>query len=473
MNRLTSMAYPDGSPSVTMTYDGLGNPETAQAGTDTIWSYARNHMNLMSLERLQVDGRQWDIAYDYDAKGALASITYPDGKVVSFAPDALGRATQAGAYATAVSYFPGGNIASFVFGNGAAYTATENDRKALHDFSYGTGASPVIDQTLTYDPADNILSIVDSVNTQRSKTFTYDGLNRLATAESQLWGKDTYHYDVLNNITGVDTLSGGVTTGRAYNYGASNRLDSITTTADVTTTYGYDVRGNVTNRANQVLAFDLADRLSGIAGIATYAYDANGRRVKQTSSGALLPKYSAYSASGQLMWEYNPASQKAKDYVYLGKKLVAAAENVQETLLGFVAGVTQSGLTATLNGWACSQGSMNAVPVEVFIGGPAGTGTSMGAPVLANKPSSGTDTVTCGTGGTAYGFAIVIPEATRLDHAGEPIYVVAHSNIGGPDKQLANSGVPRKPVVENVAEVSLASFASPKSITFTCGAPFC
>lgn len=474
MNRLTSVAYPDGSPSITMTYDGLGNPETAQAGTDTIWSYARNHMNLMSLERLQVDGRQWDIAYDYDAKGAMASITYPDGKVVSFAPDAFGRATQAGAYATAVSYFPGGNIASFVFGNGAAYNATENDRKALQDFSYGTGTAPVIDQTLTYDPADNILSIVDSVNTQRSKTFTYDGLNRLATAESQLWGKDTYHYDVLNNITGVDTLSGGVTTGRAYNYSASNRLDSITTTAGVTTTYGYDVRGNVTNRANQVLSFDLADRLSGIAGIATYAYDANGRRVKQTSSGALLPKYSAYSASGQLMWEYNPASQKAKDYIYLGKKLVAAAENVQETLLGFVSGVTQSGLTATLNGWACSQGSTNAVPVEVFIGGPAGTGTSMGAPVLANKPSSGTDTATCGTGGTAYGFAIVIPEATRLDHAGAPIYVVAHSNIGGPDKQLANSGVPVVPASASApntpASATAAVSADLSSITVSWAA---
>lgn len=445
MNRLTSVAYPDGSPSITMTYDGLGNPETAQAGTETIWSYVRNHMNLMTLERLQVDGRQWDIGYDYDAKGALASITYPDGKVVPYAPDALGRATQAGPYATAVSYFPDGNLEAFAFGSGAAYAATENGRKVLQDFSYGTAASPVIDQTLTYDAADNILGIVDSVNTQRSKTFTYDALNRLATAESLLWGKDTYHYDVLNNITGIDTLRSGVTTGRSYNYGASNRLDSITTMDGETTTYGYDVRGNVTNRANQVMAFDLADRLSAIAGIASYAYDANGRRVKRTPAGALLPKYSAYSASGQLMWEYDPASQKAKDYIYLGKKLVAAAENVQETLLGFVIGVTQSGLTATLSGWACSQGSTNAVPVEVFIGGPAGTGTSMGASQFANKPSNATDTAACGTAGTAYGFAIVIPEGTRLDHAGAPIYVVAHSNIGGPDKELANSGVPIVP----------------------------
>ncbi|NID17237.1 RHS repeat domain-containing protein [Luteibacter yeojuensis] len=461
MNRLTSVAYPDGSPSVTLTYDGLGNPATAQAGVDTIWSYARNNVNLMSLERLQVDGRQWDIAYDYDAKGALSAITYPDGKIVGYTPDALGRATQAGTYATAVSYFPDGNLESFAFGSGAAYFARENDRMTLQDFTYGTAAATVIDQTLTYDRTDNITHIEDHLGGgQRSKTFTYDALNRLVTAESvPLWGKDTYHYDVLNNITGIDTLNGGVTTGRTYTYGASNRLDSITTTDGVTSSYAYDVRGNVTSRAGQVLAFDLADRLSGIAGIADYAYDANGRRVKQTPAGAVLPKYSAYSASGQLMWEYNPSTQRAKDYIYLGKKLVAAAENVHETLIGFVGGVTESGVIATLNGWACSQGSTDPVPVEVFIDGPAGTGTPMGSPVLANKPSSATDTAMCGTGGTAYGFAITIPEAVRLDHAGAPIYVVAHSNIGGPDQQLANSGVPFVPASASAPDTPASATA--------------
>ncbi|MGF6710346.1 YD repeat-containing protein [Luteibacter sp. W1I16] len=460
MNRLTSIAYPDGSPPVALFYDGLGNPQTAQSGTDTIWSYVRNNLNLIALEHLQVDGRAWDIAYDYDAKGALFSITYPDDKVVTYAPDALGRATQAGAYATAVSYFPDGNLASFAFGSGAAYVANQNGRRALQDFAYGQAGAEIIDQSIAYDPADNIIGIVDhTAGAQRSKTFSYDGLNRLATAASPLWGVDTYHYDVLNNITGVDTLNGGVTTGRSYNYGTSNRLESITTSGGVATSYGYDVHGNVTNRAGQVLAFDLADRLSGIAGIASYTYDANGRRVKNTPSGALLPKYSAYSSSGQLMWEYNPNTQTAKDYIYLGKKLVAAAENVQETLLGFVAGVSESGVNATLNGWACSQGSTNAVPVEVFIGGPAGTGTSMGPAVLANKPSVGTDTVACGTTGTGYGFAIAIPEATRLAHAGASIYVVAHSNLGGDDRQLDNSGVPIVPASASAPDTPASASA--------------
>ncbi len=446
LNRLTSVAYPDGSPSVTMTYDGLGNPETAQSGADTIWSYARNNLNLVKLERLQVDGRQWDIAYDYDPKGTLAKITYPDGKEVYYAPDALGRATQAGAYATAVSYFPDGNLASFAFGSGAAYAATENGRRTLQDFAYGTAGTALIDQSLAYDPADNIASIVDrTAGGQRSKNFTYDAVNRLATASSPLWGDDTYHYDELNNITGVDTLSGGVTTGRSYNYGASNRLDSITTTGGATSSYGYDVRGNMTNRDSQVLSFDLADRLRSIAGIAAYVYDANGRRVKQTPAGALLPRYYAYSASGQLMWEYDPATQKAKDYIYLGKKLVAMAENVHETLFGLVSGVTENGVVATLNGWACSQGSTAAVPVEVFVGGPPGTGTSMGTPTLADKPSSATATAACGTAGTAYGFAITIPEATRLTRPGAPLFAVAHSNIGGVDKLLDNSGVAMVP----------------------------
>jgi hypothetical protein len=64
----------------------------------------------------------------------------------------------------------------------------------------------------------------------------------------------------------------------------------------------------------------------------------------------------------------------------------------------------------------------------------------MGPPTQANGDSSGSNTSTCGAG-SHFGYAVVIPETTRLTRAGEPVYVVAHSTIGGSDKLLDGSGV--------------------------------
>jgi hypothetical protein len=74
----------------------------------------------------------------------------------------------------------------------------------------------------------------------------------------------------------------------------------------------------------------MANRLRNVPGVASYLYDAAGRRVQKNETlygGILLD--SVYSKAGQLMYQWQPATQAATDYIYLGGTLVARVVNVK------------------------------------------------------------------------------------------------------------------------------------------------
>ncbi|HEY4291485.1 hypothetical protein [Luteibacter sp.] len=251
MNRVTSIVYPTGTAPTTFAYDPLGNPATATSG-EVSWTYGRNKLGLLTTEVLGIDGWSWAFNYDYDQNAALSQVRYPNGEVVPYNPDALGRPTTAGNYLSGVSYFPDGDVSSYSLGNGASYTASKNDRKLLDYFTYDTAGGPVIREFLTYDNNGNLTQILDgSGSDQRTKDMTYDGLNRLLSATADnLWGTESYTYDTLNNIRSLTNNDGTHT----YNY-LGNRLESITIGATPVHTFGYDSRGNTTNKDSQALTF--------------------------------------------------------------------------------------------------------------------------------------------------------------------------------------------------------------------------
>ncbi|MBB3226913.1 YD repeat-containing protein [Luteibacter sp. Sphag1AF] len=356
MNRITSMVYPGGTDSSSFTYDALGNPATATSGLAS-WTFGRNELGLLTAEVLSVDGYQWALGYGYDTNGVLSTIRYPDEKIVSFAPDALGRPTQVGAYASGVAYSPDGDLASFNMGNGASYLAQKNLRNLISNFSYGTASSVLVSEDFSYDANANVSKISDLTNNgQRTKVMSYDGLNRLTSATaSNLWGTESYTYDTLNNIRSL-TNSAGTNT---YNYDLNNLLTTVTNGGATVHSFQYDPRGNTINKNNVALTFDQANRLTAIAGHGAYLYDAAGRRVKKQSTIDNKTTYYAYNSAGQLMWEYEPAADIGTDYMYLGKKLVASARvdmaalrpsqvNVTLTLLGAPT-MSSDGTTVTVN----------------------------------------------------------------------------------------------------------------------------
>jgi YD repeat-containing protein len=322
MNRLSTLAPPAGTQSTTYGYDALGNLKSAVSGITT-WSATRNKLGQLTSETLQLTGQgAWTLGYAHDAYGSLQSLTYPDGMTLGYAPDALGRPTQVGNYATGVTYFPNGEVKSFSYGNGALYAADQNDRQLLRNFTYGTSGALAVSEDYSYDANGNITSVADLVDGRRTKSFGYDDLNRLTSATAgNLWGTESYTYDPLNNIR--SRVGNGATF--TYNYDGWNRLASISGAGN--SSFGYDNRGNVTSRNGSTLQFDLKNQLMQIDGLASYSYDAAGRRVKKTPAGGSSTYY-FYTQAGQLLYQRDEGAATGTDFVYLGRKLIASEETL-------------------------------------------------------------------------------------------------------------------------------------------------
>jgi YD repeat-containing protein len=329
MNRLTSVTYPHGTPSLAFTYDPLGNPATAISTASTTvpgstgtasWAFGRNSRGMLTTEMLSVGDLTWIIGYDYDANSNLAATHYPDGKVVTYTANGLGQPTAAGVYATGATYTPDGQLKTFNFGNGTPYSAHLNSRNLLGDFAYGVTDAYALTEAVQYDKNANITSVQGILGAnQRMQAFAYDGLNRLTEATG-VWGSENYGYDTANNIHTV-TNSNGTS---VFNYDIANRLQSISGPSPHS--FEYDEQGNVTQRDGQAIVFDLANRLLSVNGSGDYLYDASGRRVRAaTPSGTT---YYAYNSEGQLLWQFDPANNIGTDFIYLGKKLVASTNNV-------------------------------------------------------------------------------------------------------------------------------------------------
>src|SRR6185312_300832 len=197
---------------------------SAVSGIST-WNGTYNFRGMLTGESLQLAGQNaWGLGYAHDAYGSLSLIHYPDGENVSYAPDALGRPTQAGSYATGVGYFPNGQVAQFTYANGSSYLATQNARQMLSNFSYGNGSTVQLSEDFTYDSNGNISTVTDLAGGPRNKSFGYDALNRLTSANAAgLWGTQAYTYDALNNLRTLQTGSQIST----YHYDTTNKLASI------------------------------------------------------------------------------------------------------------------------------------------------------------------------------------------------------------------------------------------------------
>jgi len=324
MNRVLTLVPPSGTQSTSYTYDALGHVKTAVSGIATQY-YVYNSLGLLSGESLQEfnSGYTWALGYGYDAYGHLASVSYPTDKganeSVIYVPDAWGRPTRVGDYVAGVSYYPDGKVEDFTFANGNSYLAEENARHLTSNFTYGAGSNLAVSEDLVYDKNGNLDTVTDLVDGTHSKTFGYDALNRLSSADApHLYGTEIYAYDPINNLR--TRLIDGVT--YSYNYDASNKLASVTQGAGKIADFSYDARGNEIIRGSTALTFDAKNQLVGIPGMESYAYDAEGRRVEKFPTNGLRTYY-FYSQAGQLMYQYVPGTATGTNFIYLGTRLVA------------------------------------------------------------------------------------------------------------------------------------------------------
>ena len=322
-NRLRNTTYGDASPAIYRTYTLDGLPNTIQSD-GTLWTYEYNNRRLPTAETLNYGGVNYRIGRGYDTNGSLSQLTYPDNSSVTYNPNAMGQARQAGAYATGVSYHPNGAIRQFSYGNGIVHTLAQNVR-GLPEVSQDGN---VLNDRYSYDNNANVTAIIDQAEYVTSRGMEYDALDRLKRVNAPaLWGDAWYSYDVLDNLTYSYITGGGKA--RQLNHTVNpntNRLDSITGTYNIG--YQYDSQGNIVNRGGQSYSFDIGNRMRGAPGVTTHTYDGLGRRVSVVGTDGVNRVY-VYGQEGKLLYSTatgQPLASGTK-YIYLNRHVIAEASN--------------------------------------------------------------------------------------------------------------------------------------------------
>ena len=315
LNRVTAIDYPGTAEDVAFTYDvganctaGIGRLcQAVDASGTTQFSY-NAFGNVTQTQKTEL-GIVYTTGYTYDTRDRVMSISYPDGRTVTYTRDGLGRiasttATVNGANQTVVSgrtYRADGLLTAQSYGNGLSESRSYNLKGELTNQSLGSADTRVYG----YDLNGNLSSLQ---SLPQVAVYTYDALDRLTQDQitSTPTSTNAFTYDPNGNRT-ADSVG-------SYSYtGNSNRLTqtplaAITldaagnTTADGTYTYAYNQDGH------------LSQVLSGGNVIATYTYNYQRQRTqKVTAQGTTVYHY---DLAGNLIAEMTAAGASISAYVW-------------------------------------------------------------------------------------------------------------------------------------------------------------
>jgi RHS repeat-associated protein len=339
-DRLITISYSDGTPTTNYFYDqtsynGLaiqypGDRRTgmSDASGQTAWSY--DPVGHIITER-RTNGTVTDnTSYTYNVDGSNASITYPSGRVVNYSYNnsqqaiSVVDATGATNYITSATYAPHGALASAVHGqvNGGfagiteSYTYNNRLQVATHTASSSNGT--VLNHTYSYDLGGgvnngNIASLTNNLNTGRSQSFTYDNMNRVASAQSQAttgtdcWG-DSYGYDRFGNLL---TMTVTKCSAQSLNVtvDGSNHISGMS----------YDAAGNLTGDGTLTYAWDAENRLKTTAAT-NYKFDGDSLRVLKGTND--LYWYSAASCQHPLFGRTTSAGVYTDEFIHFNGQAV-------------------------------------------------------------------------------------------------------------------------------------------------------
>ena len=354
IHRVTSKTYSDGTTSaVKFIYDGVSlagctptgltdsNPKPnrtsmCDAGGASAWSH--DTMGRILSDQRTNSGVTKTASYAYNLNGSLATLTYPSGRMITYSYNNAARPTSAVDvansinYATSASYTPPGALASLQ--NGSSLVSTMHFNKRLQPCrisvkSSGTAPASCTDTTngnvldFTYNfnlgasDNGNVIKVTNNRDTTRSINYSYDSLNRIATAytDGSLWG-ETLQIDAWGNLNKILAYTGKPQPENLnQSAGANNRFTGMS----------YDAAGNLLSDGLHSFVYDAENHIVTGAGV-TYTYDGDGRRVKK-SNGTLY----WYGTGSDPLDETDLAGATTnstfKEYVFFGDKRIARRDS--------------------------------------------------------------------------------------------------------------------------------------------------
>jgi RHS repeat-associated protein len=334
-SRLKKVVYPNSAPAH-YEYDNNNNMLSMAIGS-SLRRYTYDANNNLETERVDTGDKWLESKYSYNADDALRSLTYPNGRVVQFAPDAFGRPTRIGDAVPGIWYHPNGVVQAMTYANGVAQTQTLDDRQWIKTIQVGRGGTGGCGGTPT-PPAN--LSNKPEIIRQNDGNYIYVGNGYY---DAQLV-KLNYAMIPLDDdlIIPVPAIPANALSPAQLAQGlplAGNSARDINGNLNPTPcnvaaggtlyanrSYGYDGVGNVKNirdsirpEANRDLDYDAIDRLTvanGSWGAGSIAYDGNGNITRQAFAGYNL-NY-AYDAASQKLSSTSGAQVGSYQYDVYG-----------------------------------------------------------------------------------------------------------------------------------------------------------
>ena len=366
LNRITQKSYSDGStPSVFFGYDATswwgvtltnttGRLTTQWVGTSCcvttgaeIFSYDPMGRTLLNTQYVQSTSTFTQLNYTYDLVGDMLTATSQGGYTISYKYNLAGRPTTVtsslvdaqhpATLTSGVHYAANGSMIQLTYGNGLTESTVYSPRFQPcrnNVNSSGTVFNNVSACGSTSMPTGNVLDLQYNWNPGSADNGNLAGTT---VTGAQTYSR-TYFYDQLNRLSSMSG-TGGLCTGLNWSYDAWGNRTSQTQVSGTcyqqpTTTitaknqfsgYGYDAAGNMTSQSGATYAYDAENRLTSTSsGSASYLYDATGRRVTKTVSGAY--RNYLYDLQRNVISEATSAGW-ATGYVYLNGRPIAEYAN--------------------------------------------------------------------------------------------------------------------------------------------------
>jgi RHS repeat-associated protein len=368
LNRMTAKAYTlqtctNGimpSPVATYWYDGNSpsSPSNCSVGSFTYGSYAIGHrtaicdqggneawsydqMGRVATHQRTTNSMTHTTTGTYNFAGDPITITYPSGRTITYAYNLGERPTSAIDTANSITYasnvhYGAGGLCSAVLGSSITITSTFNPRLQPQEIQATTSGAPPspcatptqagnlldLSYNFNYGAGDNgnAAGITNNIDGTRSQTFTYDALNRLATAQTggthstspaHCWG-ESYAYDAWANL-----LSIGVSN-TSYNGCTQEGFSQSMTPSNQVSGFSYDAAGNQTGiPGGGSYTYDAENHLVSTAGV-NYTYDGDGERIEK-SNGEIY----WYTSGGETLDETDLSGNLTSEYVFFGGARIA------------------------------------------------------------------------------------------------------------------------------------------------------
>lgn len=340
-NRLSATRYADTTANVQYKYD------EADSVTGCTGSYGKGHLTRIVesngglvfcydgrgnvvAKRQTVGTKTTTTAYTWTLGNRLSATVTPNGTTIRYTRDALGNittvtATQGGVTTTVVSnsvYMPFGPLSSYRLGDGQTVTRTFDATGALTDID-----STAFSLHVKRDVMGNIKAIGDAPGVPTAlETYGYDALYRLTGVNA---GDGTAVEAYTYNATGdrLSKVAPGMLTG-TYTY----KTGTHQLTGVGTTTRQVDARGNTT--ANVLASgtygfgYNPRNRLTVVQNsgttVGSYVLNALGQRVQKVAGG-VTTRFD-YDEASRLLGESNGAA--TRDYVWMDGMPVGIVDHV-------------------------------------------------------------------------------------------------------------------------------------------------